>query len=184
SVGDREGGVGAWVGDDGAKAVGAANTLWLESGTLRSTNTDVEGFLANLDSSVPGWDAGLSSALVLGAGGGAHAAIFALLQRDVGTIHVANRTFERAEALHERFGKKVHPVRWQEMTARFKGLGLLVNTTSLGMAGQPALEADITSLPENAVVADLVYVPLQTQLLASARKRGLRIADGLGMLLH
>src|SRR4029453_1967130 len=169
---------------DRAKAVGAANTLWLEGSRLRSTNTDVEGFLANLDSSVPGWGDGLSSALVLGAGGGAQAVIFALLERGVGTIHVANRTFERAEALRRRFGKKVRPLRWEEMTGRFEKIGLLVNTTSLGMTGQPALQLDLRHLAANAVVADLVYVPLQTSLLASARKCGLRTADGLGMLLH
>jgi len=172
------------VPDERAKAVGAANTLWLEGGALRSTNTDVEGFLANLDSSVPGWDHELKSALVLGAGGGARAIVFALLERGVGAVYVANRTFERANALRERFGKNVHPVRWEEMTGRFAELGLLVNTTSLGMIGQPPLQLELHALPASAVVADLVYVPLQTPLLASAREHGLRVADGLGMLLH
>ena len=170
--------------DDRATSVGAANTLWLEGGALRSTNTDVEGFVANLDSSVTGWDRDLQSALVLGAGGAACAVIFALLERGVGTIHVANRTFERAKALRGRFGKRIRPLRWEKMTGPFGGLGLLVNTTSLGMTGQPPLEIDLQGLPASAVVADLVYVPLQTPLLTAAHERGLRVADGLGMLLH
>jgi shikimate dehydrogenase len=170
--------------DDRAKAVGAANTLWLEGGALRSTNTDVEGFVANLDGSVAGWDRGLENALVLGAGGAARAVIFALLERGVGTIHVVNRTFERAKALRDRFGRQVRPLRWNDLTGSFDRFGLLVNTTSLGMTGQPALEIDLQGLPDRAVVADLVYVPLQTPLLAAARQRGLRVADGLGMLLH
>ncbi len=170
--------------DDRARAVGAANTLWFEGGSLRSTNTDVEGFTENLDAAAPRWDAGLDSAIVLGAGGAARAIIFALLGRGVGRIHVCNRSFERAEALRTRFGDKVHPARWEELTGLLGGSQLLVNTTSLGMTGQPDLEINIDRLPASAVVADIVYVPLETSLLAAAKQRGLRTADGLGMLLH
>jgi shikimate dehydrogenase len=169
--------------DDRARAVGAANTLWYDDDRLRSTNTDVEGFLANLDSATPGWDRGLSTAVVLGAGGGARAVIFALLAREVGRIYVINRTAARADALRKQFGARIQVAGWDETTGLLGGAGLLVNTTTLGMVGQPPLEFNLRC-PASLVVADLVYDPLVTPLLASARTRGLRTADGLGMLLH
>lgn len=169
--------------DERARAVGAANTLWTDDGTLRSTNTDVEGFLANLDSVTPGWDRGLESAVVLGAGGGARAVVFALLLREVQRIYVINRTFERAQALQKQFGARVKAAKWDEITGLLGGAGLLVNTTTLGMVGQPPLDINLRC-PASLVVADLVYDPLVTKLLANARERGLRTADGLGMLLH
>ena len=169
--------------DDRAQAVGAVNALWFEGDTLRSTNTDVEGFLAHLDAATPGWDRGLSSAVVLGAGGGARAVIFALLAREVGRVYVINRTPERAEELHLRFGARVRPAKWNEITGLLGGAGILVNTTTLGMVGQPALDINLRC-PPSLVVADLVYDPLETPLLKMARERGLRTADGLGMLLH
>ena len=169
--------------DARAKAVGAANTLWFEDGEICSTNTDVEGFIANLDASAPGWDKA-EQALVLGAGGAARAVVFGLLDRGIKTVHLANRTLDRAQALAERFGAGVQPASWDKIGELLPRAGLLVNTTSLGMHGQPRLEIDVALLPHDAVVADLVYVPLQTELLAAARARGLRTADGLGMLLH
>ncbi len=169
--------------DERARAVGAANTLWYDDGTLRSTNTDVEGFLANLDSTTPGWDRGLENAVVLGAGGAARAVIFALLAREVQRVYVINRTVERAQALQKQFGARVKPAKWDEITGLLGGAGLLVNTTTLGMVGQPPLEINLRC-PASLVVADLVYDPLVTKMLASARDRGLRTADGLGMLLH
>jgi len=170
--------------DARAEAVGAANTIWRDGDALKSTNTDVEGFLGNLDAAAPGWDRGLGDALVLGAGGSARAVLFGLLERGVGCIHVANRTIDRAEALRRRFGAAVQPLRWEEAGAHLASARLLVNCTSLGMAGQPPLDIDVGRLPARAVVADLVYVPLITPLLAAARARGLATADGLGMLLH
>ncbi len=169
--------------DDRARAVGAANTLWLD-GTLRSTNTDVEGFLDNLDACAPGWDRGLSHAVVLGAGGAARAVVYGLLERGAGRVVIANRTLSRAEALRERFGARVAPVRWEDRDIALAGATLLVNTTTLGMHGQPALGIDIGRLPRHAIVADLVYVPLTTPLVAAANAEGLRVADGLGMLMH
>jgi len=169
--------------DDRARAVGAANTLWYDGDTLRSTNTDVEGFLANLDQATPGWDRGLESAVVLGAGGGARAVIYALIAREVERIYVINRTPERAQALQKKFGARVLVAGWDETTGLLGGAGLLVNTTTLGMVGQPQLEISLRC-PASLVVADLVYAPLLTGLLAAARDRGLRTADGLGMLLH
>ena len=172
------------VPDERARAVGAANTLWRDGDTLRSTNTDVEGFLGNLDAAAPGWDRKLKTAVVLGAGGSARAVLFGLIERGVGRIHLVNRTSERADALRDRFGAAVLPARPDELPALLGDAGLLVNTTSLGMNGQPPLEINVGLLPADAVVADLVYVPLETPLLAAARARRLRTADGLGMLLH
>ena len=169
--------------DARARAVGAANTLWFKDGELCSTNTDVEGFINNLDASAPGWDKA-SDALVLGAGGAARAVVFGLLDRGIKHVHLANRTVERAQALADQFGASVHPVAWDAVGELLPRAGLLVNTTSLGMHGQPRLEIDVGLLPEDAVVADLVYVPLKTELLAAAQARGLKTADGLGMLLH
>ena len=170
--------------DDRALAVGAANTLWLEGGALRSTNTDVEGFLENLDASAVGWDSNLKTAVVLGAGGAARAVVFALLERGAERVYVANRTLEKAEAFRARFGEKVHAVRWDDVGGLLTGAQLLANATSLGMSGQPELAIDVGNLAPGAVVTDIVYVPLETRLLAAAKSRGLRTADGLGMLLH
>ncbi|MGY8667337.1 shikimate dehydrogenase [Bradyrhizobium sp. UFLA05-109] len=169
--------------DARAKAVGAANTLWLAGSELHSTNTDVEGFINNLDASAPGWDAA-EEALVLGAGGSSRAVVFGLLERGVSRVHLANRTIARAETLATAFGARVQPLAWDAIGDVLPRAGLLVNTTSLGMRGQPALELDITLLPQQAVVADLVYVPLITPLLAAAQARALKTADGFGMLLH
>jgi shikimate dehydrogenase len=169
--------------DDRARAVGAANTLWFQDGELRSTNTDVEGFISNLDACTPGWDQA-TDALVLGAGGSARAVVFGLVERGIKRVHLVNRTLDRARALADQFGPSVHPAAWDAIADLLPGAGLLVNTTSLGMHGQPALEIGVNLLPQRAVVADLVYVPLETPLLGAARARGLKTADGLGMLLH
>jgi shikimate dehydrogenase len=171
------------VPDARAKAVGAANTLWYDGGELRSTNTDIEGFVDNLDASASGWDA-TGDALVLGAGGSSRAVVFGLIERGIKRVHLANRTMERARALADQFGNAVQAIAWDTINEVLPRTGLLVNTTSLGMRGQPPLELDIGLLPSNAIVADLVYVPLETALLKAARERGLKTADGLGMLLH
>jgi shikimate dehydrogenase len=169
--------------DARARAVGAANTLWYEGDELRSTNTDIEGFINNLDASASGW-AAATDALVLGAGGAARAVVFGLIERGIKRVHLANRTLERARALADQFGASVDPVSWDAIGDLLPRAELLINTTSLGMQGQPPLEADVSLLPPHAVVADLVYVPLRTPLLSAARARGLKTADGLGMLLH
>ncbi|ACF03293.1 shikimate 5-dehydrogenase [Rhodopseudomonas palustris TIE-1] len=169
--------------DERARAVGAANTLYYDGDLLRSTNTDIEGFIGNLDASAPGWDRS-PHAVVLGAGGSSRAVVFGLLERGVQRIALANRSIERAQALRDLFGERVVPIAWSDIPAALPGAGLLVNTTSLGMKGQPPLQIDLSALPADAVVSDLVYVPLETDLLAAAKARGLRTADGLGMLLH
>ncbi len=171
------------VPDARARAVGAANTLWYEGNELRSTNTDIEGFINNLDAGAKGWDK-IDDALVLGAGGSSRAVVFGLVERGIKRVHLANRTLDRARALADQFGATVHPMAWDAIRDVLPRAGLLVNTTSLGMHGQPALELDTSLLPSHALVADLVYVPLETPLLAAARARGLNTADGLGMLLH
>jgi shikimate dehydrogenase len=170
--------------DERARVIGAANTLWLDGGVLRSTNTDVEGFLDNLDACAPNWDRNASKAVVLGAGGAARAVIYGLLASGVGRIVVVNRTLGRAELLRQTFGMRVQVARWDELTAALADASLLVNTTTLGMHGQPALAVDLARLPGHAVVADLVYAPVLTPLLAAAKARDLRTTDGLGMLLH
>lgn len=169
--------------DARARAVGAANTLYYEGEALRSTNTDVEGFIGNLDVAAPGWDS-TDDALVLGAGGSSRAVVFGLIERGIKRIHLANRTMERAHALADQFGGSVMPLAWNGLDDVLPRAGLLVNTTSLGMAGQPPLSVELPLLPSDAVVADLVYVPLETPLLAAAKGLGLKTADGLGMLLH
>jgi shikimate dehydrogenase len=169
--------------DDRARAVGAANTLWFD-GELRSTNTDVEGFLDNLDASVPGWDRDRGPAVVLGAGGAARAVVHGLLERGIDNVVVINRSAERAQALQERFGNRVRTASWDERNAGLADGKLLVNTTTLGMQSQPDLALDVARMPANAIVAELVYAPAVTTLLRAAKARGLRTADGLGMLLY
>jgi shikimate dehydrogenase len=169
--------------DARARAIGAANTLWFADGELHSTNTDVEGFINNLDACAQGWDQA-DEALVLGAGGSSRAVVFGLIERGIKRVHLVNRTLSRAQVLAERFGEAVQPAKWEQIGELLPRARLLVNTTSLGMHGQGALEVDVGRLPAEAVIADLVYVPLETELLKAAKARGLRAADGLGMLLH
>ncbi|HAO40572.1 MAG TPA: shikimate dehydrogenase [Afipia sp.] len=169
--------------DARARAVGAANTLYFNGGELHSTNTDVEGFIGNLDASAPGWDR-TEDVLVLGAGGSARAVIFGLIERGIRRVHLANRTASRTQVLADQFGAHVQPLAWDAVGDVLPRVGLLVNTTSLGMKGQPPLDVNVGALPASATVADLVYVPLETDLLKAAKARGLRTADGLGMLLH
>jgi shikimate dehydrogenase len=172
------------VPDDRARSVGAANTLWFDHGELRSTNTDVEGFTANLDAGVSGWDSHAGEAVVLGAGGGARAITCGLIERGFSRINVVNRSLSRAKELRDRFGGCVHPYHWSALPNLLSRASLLVNATSLGMTGQPPLDIDLSPLHPDTVVTDLVYVPLKTPLIAAAEARGLPTVDGLGMLLH
>lgn len=169
--------------DAAAEAIGAVNTLWFEEGRLWGGNTDAHGFATNLDEHAPGWDK-TRAALVLGAGGAACAVVHALKARGLRDIRIVNRTVERAAELADRFGEGVsaHPL---AASGEFlPETGLLVNTTSLGMHGNAGLPVDPSALPDGAIVTDIVYVPLETPLLAAARARGLKTVDGLGMLLH
>jgi shikimate dehydrogenase len=166
-----------------AKRVCAVNTLWIEDGRIHGDNTDVFGFLANLEQELgEAWTT--RTALVLGGGGAARGVVAGLLDKGAERIVVANRTLEKAEDLAALDRARVRPILWPEVAGEVSGVDLLVNTTSLGMVGQPALDLDLSPLPPHAVVTDIVYVPLETPLLAAAKARGLRTVDGLGMLLH
>jgi shikimate dehydrogenase len=167
-----------------AERLRAANTLWLEDRRLHAANTDVVGFLANLDAQAPGWDAQLGEAVVLGAGGGSRAVVYGLLERGAEAVHVVNRGRARADELAAFFGPRVHAHGFESLRPLLGRARILVNATSLGMNGKPPLDVDLAGLAPGAVVADLVYVPLETPLLAEARARGHRAVDGLGMLLH
>jgi shikimate dehydrogenase len=171
-----------------AQRLRAVNTLWIESGKIHGDNTDVTGFLAALDAEAPGWDRPLDHAVVLGAGGAARAVLYGLMTRGAAHIHLVNRSQERAQELARdlggNLGDSIEVHGWQDVPALLPKANLLVNTTSLGMAGQPRLEIDLSALPPHAVVDDIVYVPLETELLAKARLRGLRTVGGLTMLLH
>jgi shikimate dehydrogenase len=167
-----------------AEALGAVNTLWRQGELLWGDNTDVAGFVANMDDTAPGWAGPTKSAVVVGAGGAARAIVFALESRGFERIAVVNRTRGRAEALAAHFGGPTRAAPWTDLTAELGQADLLVNTTVLGMAGQPPLAVDLGRLPDRAVVADIVYVPLRTPLIVAATTRGLRTAEGLGMLLH
>ncbi|NNG05607.1 MAG: shikimate dehydrogenase [Inquilinus sp.] len=172
--------------DPVAERIGAVNTVTVAAdGSLAGSNTDAFGFVANLDDGAAGWRDGVSTALVIGAGGAARAVLVALLDAGVPAIRIANRTAEKATALAAEFGPdRIAAVPWAERHEAAAGAGLLVNASSLGMTGQPALEFDLAALPAEATVTDLVYDPLRTPLLAAAAARGNRIVDGLGMLLH
>ncbi len=167
-----------------AERIGAVNTLVFEDGHFNGRNTDAFGFLENLRQDTPAWEAASGPALVLGAGGAARAAAAAILDAGAPEVRLSNRTAVRAKALAEDLGGRVVPVPWDERTEAMAGLALLVNATSLGMAGQPDLDLDLDSLPVSALVTDIVYAPLETSLLMRARARGNPVVDGLGMLLH
>jgi shikimate dehydrogenase len=171
--------------DGAAEAIGAANTLWLdEAGKLHASNTDTFGFMTNLDQQAPGWNYLKRPAVVLGAGGAARAVLYGLVNAGVSKIILLNRSRERGDALAARFGNTVEAKDWSERSKALRGAGLLVNTTSLGMVGKEPLDLDLGALPKDAVVADIVYNPLETTLLAAARTRGNPVVDGLGMLLY
>ena len=174
--------------DPFARRIGAMNTVIVApDGSLEGSNTDVFGFRENLREQAPDWRPAAGPAVVLGAGGSARSVIAALSAAGVREIRVVNRTLGRAETLAGQLAAPetritVHP--WQSRAEVLRGAGILVNTTSLGMDKEPPLDIDLDALPLTAVVVDIVYVPLETGLLAAARRRGHRAVDGLGMLLH
>ena len=170
--------------DARARAVGAANTLWLDNGKLRSTNTDVEGFIGALDEAAPGWDKGITNAVIIGAGGAARAIAYGFVERKIPRIHVVNRTFEKAEGFRERFGPSIIPTRWADIAKALQGADVVANATPLGMVGFEELPIDLSGVSKNAVVGDAIYAPLETGLLKKAKALGLKTSDGLGMLLH
>jgi shikimate dehydrogenase len=173
------------VADDAARAIGAANTLWLDAeGKLNASNTDAYGFMANLAEQAPEWNEARRPVMVLGAGGAARAVLYGLVKAGASKVLLANRSRARAEDLASALPPRVEVVDWEGGDRALAGCGLLVNATSLGMSGQAPLTIDLGALPPDAVVADIVYSPLETALLAEARKRGNIAVDGLGMLLY
>lgn len=167
-----------------AHGSGAVNTLWREDGLLWGDNTDVQGFLANLDAGAPDWRRESDTAVVVGAGGAARAIVHALLSHGLERVAIVNRTAGRAEALAARFGRRTTAAAWRELPKWLKRADLLVNATTLGMVGQGALEIDLAPMKKAAVVTDIVYIPLATPLIEAGRRHGLRTVEGLGMLLH
>lgn len=169
--------------DEIAEELGAVNTLWLEDGAVHATNTDGYGFVSNLDANKSGWDK-TEKAVVLGAGGASRAIVQALRNRGISEIHVLNRTLSKARELRDRFGEKIFAHSLEALDEVSAGAGLFVNTTSLGMEGGETPHIDFSTMANDAVVTDIVYIPLKTPILKMAEDQGFATVDGLGMLLH
>jgi shikimate dehydrogenase len=170
---------------DRAALIGAANTLtFTAQGRIQADNTDGIGFLSNIRQSIPGWTGAQGPALVLGSGGASKAIVSALLNDGAPIVHVANRTRSRADGLRDQFGAKVVPQDWTTIPSLVRDAALIVNTTSLGMHGQPPMAVDLSGTSPATVVTDIVYTPLRTELLIEAERHGCQTVDGLGMLLH
>jgi shikimate dehydrogenase len=168
-----------------ARRIGAVNTIVVGADReLEGRNTDAYGFISSVCDAHPDWHAGDGPIVVLGAGGGARAVLTALIEAGAQEIWLANRSLGRAEALAQEFGPPIAICEWSKRHEALDHAAMLVNTTSLGMLGQPPLDIVLQALPPTAIVCDIVYVPLETPLLASARRRGNPTVDGLGMLLH
>ena len=168
-----------------ARRIGAVNTIVVDGeGRLEGRNTDGYGFLAHLKASAPGWRSASGPAVLLGAGGAARAIAVALIEAGVPELRLVNRTADRAAGLAKALSGNIAPVPWQDRNLALAGAALLVNSTTLGMVGQPPLDIDLSRLPRQAPVYDIVYAPLETPLLAAARARGHPCIDGIGMLLH
>lgn len=171
--------------DEEARRIGAVNCVIVEKdGTLTGRNHDAFGFVASLEEAAPDWRANAGAIVVIGAGGAARAVLAGVTGAGAKEIRLFNRTLERAQKLAHDFGPCVSAHKWEEREAGLAGAGLLVNATSLGMVGHGPLELSLGDLPLDALVADIVYAPLETALLADARARGNRAVDGLGMLIH
>ena len=169
--------------NDEAQKIGAVNTVvFYPNGVIEGRNTDAYGFITNAKESHPGYDFNQGAALVLGAGGAARAILYALQREGVSEIRISNRTIENAEDLADEFGCVVYD--WDEKEAALKDASFVVNTTSLGMTGKPELEIGLDELIPEALVYDIVYAPLMTNLLKAAQDKGCRIVTGIGMLLH
>ena len=168
-----------------ARRIGAINLIVVGAdGSLTGRNTDSFGYVESIIEAAPDWRAEAGPIVVIGAGGGARAVLVALADRGGKEIRLINRSGERATALQREFGPPITAVPWEDRHAALAGAAMLVNTTSLGMEGQPPLDLALAELPVSALVSDIVYVPLETPLLAAARARGNRTVNGLGMLLN
>lgn len=170
--------------DETAQKIGAVNVVVIRNKKLFGQNTDAFGFIQNIMTSQPDFSCDGKTAFILGAGGAARAVIYGLLQAGISRIKIANRTIEKAEELKEFAPDKIDIIDWEDRSKALMDVDLLVNTTSLGMMGKPILEIDLSALPTGALVNDIVYAPLMTDLLVAAEKRGNKIVTGIGMLLH
>jgi shikimate dehydrogenase len=170
--------------DAAAVAIGAANTLWLENGRLHASNTDALGYMTYLDAMAPQWRKRDQPVLILGAGGAARAIAYGFLEAGAGRVRICNRLRERGESLARHFGPRVEACDWDVRDELAREASVIVNTTTLGMKGQGDTGLDFSGVHPDTVVSDIVYVPLETAFLASARRSGLATVDGLGMLLH
>lgn len=168
-----------------ARRIEAINTIVVQpDGRLLGVNNDGVGYIQSLRDANPAWRGDIGPALVLGAGGAARAIVVGLLDEGVPEVRIANRTAEKAQALKDAFGDRVTVVPWAQRNEAMAGIRLLVNTTTQGMYGQPALDVVLDALPAQAMVSDAIYIPQETPLLAAARLRGHQTVNGLGMLLN
>jgi len=171
--------------DTVAKRIGAISCVVVRSdGSLAGTNNDWFGFIHNLKQDQPGWRADAGPVVVLGAGGGSRAVCYGLMQEGAREIRLVNRTFARAKGLADEFGGPLKALPWEQRHDALEGAAMVVNATSQGMVGQPALDLRLDRLSKTTLTADIIYIPLETPFLAAARQRGNRTANGLGMLLH
>jgi shikimate dehydrogenase len=171
--------------DPVARRIGAVNTVIVAGdGSLEGRNTDAFGFVESVREAQPTWRADLGPIVVIGAGGGARAVLVSLIDQGAREIRLVNRTQARGEALARELGGPIKTVAWEQRKAMLDGAAMLINTTSQGMVGEPPLDLALDTLPVSALVADIVYIPRETPLLAAARKGGNPVVNGLGMLLH
>jgi shikimate dehydrogenase len=171
--------------DEVAKRIGAISCVVVRSdGSLAGSNNDCYGFIHNIKQEQPGWRADAGPAVVIGAGGGSRAVCYGLAQEGAKEIRLVNRSLDRAKGIANEFGSPIKALPWEQRHDALEGAATVVNSTSQGMVGQPALDIKLDKLPANALVADIIYIPLETPFLAAARKRGNRTVNGLGMLLH
>ena len=168
-----------------AKSIGAISCVIVRpDGSLAGTNNDCYGFIHAVRQEQPGWRADAGPVVVIGAGGGSRAVCYGLAQEGAREIRVVNRTLARAKGIAQEFGGPIRALPWEQRHEVLEGAAMVVNTTSCGMVGQPALDIELDKLPQSALVADIIYIPLETPFLAAARKRGNRAINGLGMLLN
>jgi len=168
-----------------AKSIGAISCVVVRSdGSLAGTNNDCYGFIHAVRQEQPGWQADAGPVVVIGAGGGSRAVCYGLAQEGAREIRVVNRTLARAKGIAQEFGGPIKALPWERRHEVLEGAAMVVNTTSCGMVGQPALDIELDKLPRSALVADIIYIPLETPFLAAARKRGNSTINGLGMLLN
>lgn len=170
---------------DNARAIGAANMIvFSQEGEIIADNTDGYGFMANVRAQAPDWDPTAGPAVVLGAGGASRAVLYSMIQAGTPEIRLLNRSRGKAEALAAEMSDRITVMDWEQRSDALSSASTLINTTSLGMVGQPPLDIDLGALPQTSLVTDLVYSPLETDLLAAGKAREATSVDGLGMLLH